>query len=94
MAACKTSIEMLANSWEVDEINSYTSSLHETFETGEIFLKLRPERRERGQSVLEERFVHVAQLPNMAFRHSWINSGKMSHAVRVPRSATKLEATA
>lgn len=90
MAAGKTSIEMFAYCWEVYEINSYSSSLHETFETGEIFLKLRPERRERGQSVLEERSVHVAQLPNMAFRHIWINSKKMSHAVSGWRSSTKI----
>jgi hypothetical protein len=88
MAACKTPIEVLANSWEVNEINSYSSSLHESFETGEIFLKLHPERRERVRGVLEERSVHVAQLPNMAFRHRGINSSKMSHAVSGTLSAT------
>jgi hypothetical protein len=72
---------MLTNSWEVYKKNLYTSSLHETQETGEISLKFHLQRRERISSIIEDAAIYVAQLANMAFRHTGVNLLKMSHAV-------------
>lgn len=49
---------------------------HDSLETGEISLEFVSQGRECVGGILKDAFPQVLEFPNMAFRHSWINSGK------------------